>query len=54
MSVVPQLLPLELNAEKRKKEVLTNIVKMLTNRKLLNKDNLQQNIVVSYKHLYHL
>jgi DNA-directed RNA polymerase subunit H (RpoH/RPB5) len=44
MSVVPQLLPLELNAEKRKKEVLTNIIKMLTNRKLLNKDNLLDNI----------
>jgi DNA-directed RNA polymerase subunit H (RpoH/RPB5) len=44
MSVVPQLLPLELNSEKRKKEVLSNIVKMLTNRKLLNKDNIQKNI----------
>ena len=44
MSVVPQLLPLELNAEKRKKEVLTNIVKMLTNRKLLNSSNIENNI----------
>ena len=44
MSVVPQLLPLELNSEKRKKEVLSNIVKMLTNRKLLNKDDIQKNI----------
>ena len=44
MSVVPQLLPLELNSEIRKKQILTNIVKMLTNRKLLNKDNLEQNI----------
>lgn len=44
MSVVPQLLPLELNSEKRKKEVLSNIVKMLTNRKLLNKDDMQKNI----------
>jgi DNA-directed RNA polymerase subunit H (RpoH/RPB5) len=46
MSVIPQLLPLELNAEKRKKEVLTNIVKMLTNRKLLNTSNLNDNIKV--------
>jgi len=44
MSVVPQLFPLEVNAEKRKKEVLSNIIKMLTNRKLLNSDNLQSNI----------
>ena len=44
MSVVPQLLPLELNSEKRKKEILGNIVKMLTNRKLLNKTDLQKNI----------
>ena len=44
MSVIPQLLPLELNAEKRKKEVLTNIIKMLTNRKLLNASNLNDNI----------
>jgi DNA-directed RNA polymerase subunit H (RpoH/RPB5) len=46
MSVIPQLLPLELNAEKRKKEVLSNIVKMLTNRKLLNASNLNDNIKV--------
>jgi DNA-directed RNA polymerase subunit H (RpoH/RPB5) len=46
MSVIPQLLPLELNAEKRKKEILTNIVKMLTNRKLLNPSNLNDNIKV--------
>ncbi len=44
MSSVPQLIPLEINAEKRRKEVLTNIVKMLTNRKLLKKDNLAKNI----------
>lgn len=44
MSVIPQLLPLELNAEIRKKEVLSNIVKMLTNRKLLNETNLNDNI----------
>ncbi len=44
MSVIPQLLPLELNAEKRKKEVLSNIIKMLTNRKLLNVKNLKENI----------
>lgn len=44
MAVVPQLLPLELNAEKKKKEVLTNIVKMLTNRKLIDKSKLEENI----------
>lgn len=44
MSSVPQLIPLEINAEKRRKEVLTNIVKMLTNRKLLKKENLTKNI----------
>ncbi len=44
MSVIPQLLPLEINSEKKKKEVLSNIVKMLTNRKLLDKNNLDKNI----------
>jgi DNA-directed RNA polymerase subunit H (RpoH/RPB5) len=44
MSVIPQLLPLEINSEKKKKEVLSNIVKMLTNRKLLDKNNIEKNI----------
>ncbi len=44
MSVIPQLLPLEINSEKKKKEVLSNIVKMLTNRKLLDKNNMEKNI----------
>ena len=44
MSVIPQLLPIEINQDKRRAEVLVNIVKMLTNRKLLNKENLESNI----------
>jgi DNA-directed RNA polymerase subunit H (RpoH/RPB5) len=44
MSVIPQLLPLELNSEERKKKVLSNIIKMLTNRKLLKMENLNDNI----------
>jgi DNA-directed RNA polymerase subunit H (RpoH/RPB5) len=44
MSVIPQLLPLELNSEERKKTVLSNIIKMLTNRKLLKTENLNDNI----------
>ena len=44
MSVIPQLLPLEINSEKKKKEVLSNIVKMLSNRKLLDKNNIEKNI----------
>jgi DNA-directed RNA polymerase subunit H len=44
MSVIPQLLPLELNSEERKKKVLGNIIKMLTNRKLLKTENLKDNI----------
>ena len=43
-SIVPQLIPIEINNEKRRKEILTNIIKMLTNRLLLNKDNLEANI----------
>jgi DNA-directed RNA polymerase subunit H (RpoH/RPB5) len=44
MSIVPQLLPIEINSEERKNKVLTNVVKMLTERKLLNLDNLESNI----------
>jgi len=44
MSVIPQLLPLELNSEERKKAVLSNIIRMLTNRKLLKQENLNTNI----------
>lgn len=36
--VVPQLLPIEKNSETRKNTILTNIIKMLTERKLLNPD----------------
>jgi DNA-directed RNA polymerase I, II, and III subunit RPABC1 len=38
MSILPQLIPIELNSEKRQKIVLTNLVKMLTTRGVLNKD----------------
>lgn len=43
-NIIPQLLPIEFNSERRRHEVLTNIVKMLTNRKLLKKENLEDNI----------
>lgn len=36
MSIIPQLLPIEINHEKRKNTVLTNIVKMLSNRGIIN------------------
>lgn len=44
MSVIPQLLPLEINSEKKRKIILENLIRMLTNRKLLNEDNLENNI----------
>jgi len=47
MSIIPQSLPLEPNSETTKKKILTNIIKMLTNRNLLEKKNLDENI----KHL---
>lgn len=43
-SVIPQLLPLEFNSEKKRKTVLENVIKMLTNRKLLNASDLEKNI----------
>jgi DNA-directed RNA polymerase subunit H (RpoH/RPB5) len=43
-TIVPQLLPIEKNSETRKNIVLTNIIKMLTERKLLKEENLKQNI----------
>lgn len=43
-SVIPQLLPLEVNSEKKRKLVLENVIKMLTNRKLLNSVDLEKNI----------
>lgn len=43
-SVVPQLLPIEVNNETKKIRVLTNIIKMLTNRGLLNPSELDDNI----------
>lgn len=44
MSVIPQLLPLEINSEKKRKIVLENIIRMLTNRKLLIENNIEENI----------
>jgi len=43
-TIVPQLLPIEKNSESRKNIVLTNLIKMLTERKLLNEDKLKLNI----------
>jgi DNA-directed RNA polymerase I, II, and III subunit RPABC1 len=40
MSVVPQLFPLETNSEKNKKNILTTIIKMLINRKLLDENKM--------------
>ena len=44
MSVIPQLLPIEINLDKRRVEILKNVVKMLTNRKLLKPENMEDNI----------
>ena len=44
MSVIPQLLPLEFTSEKKRKIVLENVIRMLTNRKLLDEKNLDDNI----------
>lgn len=44
MSVIPQLLPLEINSEKKRKIILENIIRMLTNRKLLDETKLDDNI----------
>jgi DNA-directed RNA polymerase subunit H (RpoH/RPB5) len=42
--ITPHLLPVEINLEKRRHEILKNTIKMLTNRKLLNSDKLEENI----------
>ena len=44
MSLIPQLIPIEVNNEYIKNTVLTNVIKMLTARKLLLKDNEEKNI----------
>lgn len=41
---IPQLLPIEINQEKKRQIILTNVIKMLTERKLMKKENLDQNI----------
>jgi DNA-directed RNA polymerase subunit H (RpoH/RPB5) len=44
MSLIPQLIPVEVNSEYIKNMVLTNIIKMLTERKILLKENEEKNI----------
>lgn len=43
-SIIPQLIPIEINQEKRRQMVLTNIIKMITERKLLSYNDLENNI----------
>ena len=43
-TIIPQLIPIEINSEKRRQMVLTNIIKMLTERKLLLTEELDKNI----------
>lgn len=45
MSINPAHLPVTLDVDTIRKTVLTNIIKMLTARQWLNKDNLEQNIL---------
>jgi len=44
MSLIPQLIPVEVNSEYIKNTVLTNTIKMLTERKILLKENKEKNI----------
>lgn len=44
MTTRPDLVPIEMNKSRIHSEVLTNIIKMLTNRGLLDKDKLEDNI----------
>ena len=44
MSLIPQLIPVEVNSEYIKNTVLTNTIKMLTERKILLKENEEKNI----------
>ena len=46
MSILPQLIPIQLGVEKKQQIVLTNIVKMLTNRGLLNSSEMDKNIKI--------
>ena len=43
-AIVPQLLPLEIDNETKINRILENVIRMLTNRKLLEEDNLEKNI----------
>jgi DNA-directed RNA polymerase subunit H (RpoH/RPB5) len=40
----PQLLPIQKNRDKEREDILTNVIKMLTNRGLLKKSDLNENI----------
>lgn len=51
-TIVPQLLPIEKNSETTKNTILTNLIKMLTGRKLLNEENLLKNIELIKKNQY--
>jgi DNA-directed RNA polymerase subunit H (RpoH/RPB5) len=44
MSLIPQLIPVEVNSEYIKNTILTNTIKMLTERKILLKENEDKNI----------
>jgi len=43
-SIIPQLLPIEINNEKKKNTVLTNIIKMLSERKIIKKEDIEKHI----------
>jgi DNA-directed RNA polymerase I, II, and III subunit RPABC1 len=51
MSTIPQLLPIEINAEKQRMIIIENIVKMLVERKLINPKNIQQYVSNIYNNL---
>lgn len=42
--ITPHLIPIEINIDKKINILLTNVIKMLTNRKLLKEENLEKNI----------
>jgi DNA-directed RNA polymerase subunit H (RpoH/RPB5) len=43
-SLIPQLTPIEISQEKKRELLLTNVIKMITERKLLNVENINNNI----------
>jgi DNA-directed RNA polymerase subunit H (RpoH/RPB5) len=52
-TIVPQLLPIEKNSETKKITILTNLIKMLIGRKLINEENLLKNIDLIKKNQSH-